>query len=137
LFWLKIASSGRGALAKTRWVHFNCSDKSAERLDGVKGLREDRYPNLKHTRSTEKITTHKFFRRLVGEHREQPRRQPQVGRPPDRLRHAALDLEATMGGMEWSRSAPRGAVGRHLAETKGPSPERHDSSGVVLPDHLR
>jgi hypothetical protein len=28
LFWLKIASSGRGALAGTRWVHFNYDDKN-------------------------------------------------------------------------------------------------------------
>jgi hypothetical protein len=31
-FWLKIASSGRGALAGTRWVHFNCNDKNSRRL---------------------------------------------------------------------------------------------------------
>jgi hypothetical protein len=30
LFWLKIASSGRGALAGMRWVHFNCNNKRAE-----------------------------------------------------------------------------------------------------------
>jgi hypothetical protein len=28
-FWLKIASSERGALAGTRWAHFNCDDKKA------------------------------------------------------------------------------------------------------------
>jgi hypothetical protein len=27
---LKIASSGRGALAGTRWAHFNCNDKKAK-----------------------------------------------------------------------------------------------------------
>jgi hypothetical protein len=27
LFWLKIASSGRGALAGTRWAHFNYNSK--------------------------------------------------------------------------------------------------------------
>jgi hypothetical protein len=26
---LKIASSGRGTLAGTRWAHFNCDDKKA------------------------------------------------------------------------------------------------------------
>jgi hypothetical protein len=26
---LKIASSGRGALAGTRWAHFNCDEKKA------------------------------------------------------------------------------------------------------------
>jgi hypothetical protein len=33
-FWLKIAFSERGALARTRWVHFNCDDKKARRLVG-------------------------------------------------------------------------------------------------------
>jgi hypothetical protein len=28
-FWLKIVSSGRGALVGTRWAHFNCDDKEA------------------------------------------------------------------------------------------------------------
>jgi hypothetical protein len=41
LFRLKIASSRRGALAGTRWVHFNCNDKKAERSARVKGLCED------------------------------------------------------------------------------------------------
>jgi hypothetical protein len=41
LFWLKIASSGRGALAGTRWVHFNYNDKKARRLAGEDKLRED------------------------------------------------------------------------------------------------
>jgi hypothetical protein len=31
LFWLKVASSGRGALARTRWVHFNYNDKNTPR----------------------------------------------------------------------------------------------------------
>jgi hypothetical protein len=30
LFWLKIASSGRGALAGMRSAHFNCNNKKAE-----------------------------------------------------------------------------------------------------------
>jgi hypothetical protein len=29
LFWLKIASSGRGALVGTRWTHFNYNGKKA------------------------------------------------------------------------------------------------------------
>jgi hypothetical protein len=32
-FWLKIASSGRGALAGTRWAHFNCCNKNAPMSD--------------------------------------------------------------------------------------------------------
>jgi hypothetical protein len=31
LFWLKIASSGRGALAGKRWAHFNYDDKNTLR----------------------------------------------------------------------------------------------------------
>jgi hypothetical protein len=38
LFRLKIASFGRGALAETRWVHFNCNDKKAEKSARVEGL---------------------------------------------------------------------------------------------------
>jgi hypothetical protein len=34
LFWFKIASSGRDALAGTRWAHFNYNDKKAWRLAG-------------------------------------------------------------------------------------------------------
>jgi hypothetical protein len=32
--WLKIASSGRGALAGTRWTHFNYDNKKARRSAG-------------------------------------------------------------------------------------------------------
>jgi hypothetical protein len=38
LFQLKIASSGRGALAGTRCAHFNCNNKKAEKSVRVKGL---------------------------------------------------------------------------------------------------
>jgi hypothetical protein len=41
LFWLKIASSGRGALAVIRWAHFNYNDKKSCRLAGEDKLRED------------------------------------------------------------------------------------------------
>jgi hypothetical protein len=44
--------------------------------------------------------------------------------------------EAT-GGSGWSRSPSKGPVGRHLAETKQPLPERHDSSGMILPEDFR
>jgi hypothetical protein len=49
LFRLKIASSGRGALAGMRWVHFNWNDKKEEKSARVEGLREDRHHN-KNTR---------------------------------------------------------------------------------------
>jgi hypothetical protein len=38
LFRLKIASSGRGALAGTRCANFNCNDKKAEKSIGAEGL---------------------------------------------------------------------------------------------------
>jgi hypothetical protein len=95
LFWLKIASSGRGALAETRWVHFNCNNKRAEESAGAEGLRKDRHhnKNAEQTRCIEEIVTHKFLFPLMGEHWEQPRRRPRVGLPLDRLHHAALDLK--------------------------------------------
>jgi hypothetical protein len=40
-FWLKIASSGSGALAGTRWAHFNCDSKKERRLAGEDKPRED------------------------------------------------------------------------------------------------
>jgi hypothetical protein len=43
LFRLKITSSWRGALAGTRWVHFNFNNKRAEKSAGEEGLREDRH----------------------------------------------------------------------------------------------
>jgi hypothetical protein len=46
-FWLKTASSGRGALAGTRWVHFNCNDKKERRLAGEDEFREDRHRDKK------------------------------------------------------------------------------------------
>jgi hypothetical protein len=47
LFRLKIASSGRGTLARTKWEHFNYNDKRAEESAGVEGLREDQHHNKK------------------------------------------------------------------------------------------
>jgi hypothetical protein len=95
LFLLKIAFFGKGALAGTRWAHFNCNDKKAEKSAGTQSLREDRRhdENIEQMRQIEKTVTHKFFSPLVGEHQEQLRRQPRVGRPPDHLCHATLDLK--------------------------------------------
>jgi hypothetical protein len=44
---LKIASSGRGALAGTRWAHFNCENKKSRRLVGEGQLREDQHRDQK------------------------------------------------------------------------------------------
>jgi hypothetical protein len=52
LFWLKIASSGRGVLAGTRCTHLNCNDKKTEGSIGVEGLREVQHHNKEH-KSTE------------------------------------------------------------------------------------
>jgi hypothetical protein len=135
LFQLKIASSGRGALAGTRWVHFNCNDKNP------KGQPEQKPPRRstsqqKHVRSVEKITTHNFFCALIGDHREQPRRRPQVGRPPDRLRHAMLELERQREGRRSHGPRSGGPIGCHLKKTKRPRPERYDTAGVVLPENF-
>jgi hypothetical protein len=51
LFRLKIASSGRGTLARTRCAHLNCNDKRTEDSVSVKGPQKDQHHNKKH-RST-------------------------------------------------------------------------------------
>jgi hypothetical protein len=68
LFWLNIASSERGALAGTRWEHFNYNNKKAEKSTEVEGIREGQHhnKNTEQTRCIEKIVTHKFFCPLVG-----------------------------------------------------------------------
>jgi hypothetical protein len=53
LFRLKIAFSERGALAGTRWVHFNYNGKKAEKSARVECLREDRHHN-ENTRKSSK-----------------------------------------------------------------------------------
>jgi hypothetical protein len=139
LFLLKIAFSGRGTLAGTMWAHFNCNDKKAEKSVGTQSLQEDRRhdKNTEQTRQIEKTTTHKFFSPLVGKHREQPRRRPRVGRPPDRLCHAALDLKGRREAQSSHNPCPGGPIGRHLAKMKRSSLVRHDSSNMVLPEDFR
>jgi hypothetical protein len=133
LFQLKIASSGRGALAGTRWVHYN--DKKAKGQPEQKPLRRST-SQQKHARSVEKITTHNFFCALVGEHQEQSRRRPQVGRPLDRLHHATLDLERRREGRHGHSPRLGGPIGCHLKKTKRPRSEWHDTASVVLPEHF-
>jgi hypothetical protein len=81
LFRLKIASSGRGALAGTRWAHLNCNDKKVEGLAGVEdpGKTSNTAKNIDQPKSVKKTVTYKFLSPLVGEHREQLRRRPRVG----------------------------------------------------------
>jgi hypothetical protein len=82
----------------------------------------------------ERTVTYQFLSPLVGEHRQQPRRWPRVGCLPDRLRHATLDLKRRREGRGSYGPHPGGPIGRHLAETKWPPPEQHNTSGMVLPD---
>jgi hypothetical protein len=81
------------------------------------------------------MVTYKFLSTLMGMHQEQLRRRPRVGRLPDHLRHATLDLKRRGEGR--SSHGPRlgGPVGCHLAP-KRPPPERHNSSGMVLPEDV-
>jgi hypothetical protein len=69
-FWLKIASSGRGALAGTRWAQFNCDDKKARGLAGEDKPREDQCHDKRRMKHVEKTNNFKFFCPRVGEHWE-------------------------------------------------------------------
>jgi hypothetical protein len=53
-------------------------------------------------------TTYKFLRSRIGEHREHPRRRPRVGRSPDCLRHATLNLERRRRLQRGHHSSPWG-----------------------------
>jgi hypothetical protein len=48
LFRFKIASSRRGALARTRCAHFNCNNNKVEKSVGAEDLREDQHHNEEH-----------------------------------------------------------------------------------------
>jgi hypothetical protein len=105
----------------------------------VEDLRQDQHQNKEH-RSTE------FYRE--GDDL-QISRSPRGGAlgaaapmPTSRLisRSSAprgAGPQAAMGGSQRSRSPSRGPVGRHLAETKRPPPERHNPPGMVLPEDFR
>jgi hypothetical protein len=60
------------------------------------------------TKLIEKTVTYQFLNPLMGEHRKQPRRRPQVGRIPDRLRHTGAGPQAATGGLKQSRSPSKG-----------------------------
>jgi hypothetical protein len=78
-----------------------------------------------------------FWITLNREHREHPRRRPRVGRSPDRLRHATRNLERRPRLRCGHCPSPWGLVGGHVVELEWPPPERHNTSGMVLPDNLR
>jgi hypothetical protein len=48
-----------------------------------------------------------------------------------------LDLERRRERRHGHGPLPGGPVSHHLAKAKQTPPERHDTSGVVLPDHIR
>jgi hypothetical protein len=140
LFRLKITSSKRGALAGTRCAHFSCENKKRASQPSLE-VHEKTNSKPRKPRSTksllEEATTYNFLGPLVGENREKSRRRPRIGRLLNRMRHATLDL---VRRREDQRShSPRlgSSVDRHLAETERPSPERHNFSGVLLPDDGR
>jgi hypothetical protein len=95
LFRLKIASSGRGALASTRCAHFSCENKERTSQPSSKAPEKintrSKKPGLTKI-SSEEVATYQFLRLLVGEHWEKPRQRTRKSRLPDRLRHAALNL---------------------------------------------
>jgi hypothetical protein len=47
-----------------------------------------------------------------------------------------LKLKRRRGLRSGHSSRLGGPVGRHVAEAERPPPERHDSSGVILPHHF-
>jgi hypothetical protein len=98
--------------------------------------------NTEQTRCIEKTLTHKFLSPLVGKHREQLRRRPRVGRPPDHLRYVALDLERRREGgavivpVQGARSAviSQGRSGRLQSSTTLRAWYYPRTSAKVTPD---
>jgi hypothetical protein len=139
LFRLKIASSRSGALAGTRCAHLSCNDKKTEGSFGVGGLREDQHHNEEH-RSTEIYPEDGDLQISQSPHG----RASGVATPAATSRTPSQSPaprvagpQAATGRPERSWSPSRGAVGHHLAEMKRPPPERHNSSGMVLPEDVR
>jgi hypothetical protein len=69
-----------------------------QRQEGSKVSRGRQTPRRSMSRQEqiryiEKTNYSQLFYPRVGEHQEQPRRWPQIGRSPDCLRHVTLDLE--------------------------------------------
>jgi hypothetical protein len=138
LFWLKIASSGRGALAGTRCVHLSCKNKGTEDSANIEGSREGQY----HDKKPRSTKTHWRKQRLtnlsvaswgcIGATAPAATRKTPSRLPVPRN----TGSQVATGGLLRSRSPSRGPVSRHLTKTKRPPPEWHNSSGVVLPDDV-
>jgi hypothetical protein len=78
LFRLKIASSGRGALARTRCAHLNCKRRrrrarSVSKLPKKAGFAIE---SANQPKLIEKTVTYQFLSPLVGKHLKQSRRRP-------------------------------------------------------------
>jgi hypothetical protein len=118
LFWLKNASSGRGALAGTRCAHLNCNDEKTEDSVSVKSPREDQHHNEKH-RSTK-------TRREDGDLpiSQSPRGGASGAAVPAAMSRMlsrspaprAAGSRAAKGGSGQLRSPSRGPISRHLAD---------------------
>jgi hypothetical protein len=82
LFRLKIASSGRGALAGTRWAHLNCKKQGDGGISRCKRSlrRPTSQKSIDQPKLIEKTVTYQFLSPLMGKHREHPQRRPRVGR---------------------------------------------------------
>jgi hypothetical protein len=140
LFWLKITSSGRGALADTRCVQLNSKNMEWTSQQSSE-VSEKTTSKPKEPKSTENLSkeaaTYEFLGPLVGEHWEKSRRRPRISRLPDCLRHVTLDLVRRWEDRRSHSPRPGGSVGHHLTKTERPPPKRHDSSCVVLPNDSR
>jgi hypothetical protein len=135
-FWLKIASSGTGALAGTRWAHFNRDDEKARWSAGEDKLREDQHHNKRRMKNVKKTNNLQFFlspRWGASGAAATAATSRVTSRSP--APHGAEPRAATEA-MVRSRSHLGGPVSCHVVEAKRLPPERHNTSGVVLPDHF-
>jgi hypothetical protein len=126
-------------LAGTRRAHFNCENREQTSQQSLEVF-EKTNSKLKKPRLmknlSEEAATYQLLVPHVGEHREEPRQRPCIGRLPDRLRHAMLNLVQRREDRCSNNPCPGGSVSRHLAKTEWLSLKRHNPPppGVVLAD---
>jgi heat shock protein HspQ len=76
-------------------VHLSCENKEQENQPTSK-VPEKTNITIKKPRlmknSSKEAVTYQSLDPLIREHREKPRRRPQIGQLPDRLHHTTLDL---------------------------------------------
>jgi hypothetical protein len=123
---LKIASFWRGALAETRWAHFNYRDKNAPRSNPIRSSHDK--GRMKLAEKTDNLQISLSPRWGASGASATVATSRSLSRSP-----VPCGAEPRVATKLWRghRPDPRGLVGSHVAE-----PERHDSSGVVLLDHL-